>query len=106
LSQEDIKFFHENWVIEETQFPSESIQSPTEVTNVNPTNKEDVPAKKIPVIPAKNEPNKIIAFFKEYKKAIIVSFIIIIFAIYKFRNGTSRSNTNLSGGMFSRLKDK
>lgn len=105
IPREEVKFFHENWAMEETEFPSDFGGAKQKKALENP-----IPAKKETVLPVSKppllEPSKTSSIWEtlnEYKKVIFISFIILVFALYRIRGGGGGS-TSSQDRFFTRLK--
>jgi hypothetical protein len=105
ILKEDVRFFHENWAMEETQFPSDSIRNPTKHVAENPVLSTNPNIGKPPLVEPKNKPGSLWESLDEYKKVIFISLIIVVFALYRIRGGRRRSSGD-TDRFFTRLKDK
>jgi len=111
LSSAEIKELNSNWVHPELNFlyePAPKEELPvTEKTAVTENKPKPEEVKPKPNIEIPTEKNTIIQFFSEYKKVFLVVGIVVIFALYRLRNGASRSSQSSSSGrIFSKFNDK
>lgn len=111
LSSAEIRELNANWVHPELNFlyeptPKEELTVPEKpaVTENKPKPEEVKPK---PNIELPTEKNTLMQFFSEYKKVFLVVGIVVIFALYRLRNGVSRSSQGSSSGrIFSKFNDK
>lgn len=111
LSSAEIRELNANWVHPELNFLYEptgkeelSIPEKTATAEIKPKPEEVKPK---PNIEIPVEKNTLVQFFSEYKKVFLVVGIVVIFALYRLRNGVSRSSQGSSSGrIFSKFNDK
>lgn len=111
LSSAEIRELNSNWIHPELNFLYEPVSKEEvpipekKAVTENKPKPEEVKPKPIIEIPA--EKNALIQFFSEYKKVFLVVGIVVIFALYRLRNGVSRSSQSSSSGrIFSKFNDK
>ncbi|MCB1140768.1 MAG: hypothetical protein H7A24_07560 [Leptospiraceae bacterium] len=103
------KFSTKYWLEESSIYSSDSLSYlsnlPNEEVTEKDPKKETKEEKSEGATDTGSKPNPVLNFLDENKKIMLIIGLIIVFAIYRIRNGNSSTSTH-SGRIFSKFKDK